>query len=248
MKMFSIFNCPPPPLKAFTLAEVLITLGIIGIVAVLTIPSLVTSYRKQETVASLKKFYSRLNQAFILYEAKNNIAIQDFNTNLDENEFLDEYIAPSFKIIKHCKDREDCYDAENFVKVLDRKTHAYFYPKTVVLSDGMFLGIRKMGENTFMFNVDINGAKKPNLTGRDVFYFFFTSNYSSINKDIKRGLYAGNFSGLYYPHIYYSREQLLGISSGHERPCSKSNDNPTSDACAAVIMLDGWKISNDYPW
>lgn len=234
--------------KAFTLTEILITLGIIGIIASLTLPHFISNYQKQISATLLKNFYTKLNQAFILYEAKNNISIQDINTNLDENDFLEEYIAPSFKIMKHCKDREDCYGAENFVRVLDRKSHAYFYPKTVVLSDGMFFGIRKMGENTFMFNVDINGAKKPNLTGRDVFYFFFTSNSSSIDKDIKRGLYAGNFSGLYYPHIYYSREQLLGISSGYERPCSKSNDNTTSDACAAVIMLDGWKISNDYPW
>jgi len=234
---------------AFTLAEVLITLGIIGIVAALTLPQIISNYQKQTAANSLKTFYSKLNQAFMLYEAKNNISIQDINTGLSENEFLEKYIAPNFKIIKHCSDRLDCYaSTDNFVRVLDRKTQAYFYPKTVVLADGMFLGIRKMGENTYMFNIDINGAKKPNLTGRDVFYFFFTSNYSSIDKDIKRGLYAGNFSGLYYPYIYYSREQLLGISSGHERPCSKNNSSTTSDACASVIMLDGWKISDDYPW
>lgn len=40
---------------AFTLAEVLITLGIIGVVAALTLPSLIQSYREKETVAKLKK-------------------------------------------------------------------------------------------------------------------------------------------------------------------------------------------------
>lgn len=35
--------------KAFTLAEVLITLGIIGVVAALTIPGLITNFQKRET-------------------------------------------------------------------------------------------------------------------------------------------------------------------------------------------------------
>ena len=48
--------------KAFTLAEVLITLGIIGVVAAITIPGLITKYQKLVTVVKLKKVYSQLNQ------------------------------------------------------------------------------------------------------------------------------------------------------------------------------------------
>ena len=48
--------------KAFTLAEVLITLGIIGVVAAITIPGLITKYQKLATVVKLKKVYSQLNQ------------------------------------------------------------------------------------------------------------------------------------------------------------------------------------------
>ena len=55
----------------FTIAEVLITLGIIGIVAALTIPALVTGYQKNVTVESLKKVYSTLSQAVKLSEADN---------------------------------------------------------------------------------------------------------------------------------------------------------------------------------
>ena len=36
--------------KAFTLAEILITLGIIGVVAAMTIPTLITNYQKKQTV------------------------------------------------------------------------------------------------------------------------------------------------------------------------------------------------------
>ncbi len=49
--------------KAFTLAEVLITLGIIGIVATLTIPSIISAYRKRVTETKLKQTYSILSTA-----------------------------------------------------------------------------------------------------------------------------------------------------------------------------------------
>ncbi len=51
---------------AFTLAEVLITLGIIGVVAAITIPSLVTNYQKHVVETKLAKFNSTMNQAMRL--------------------------------------------------------------------------------------------------------------------------------------------------------------------------------------
>lgn len=56
---------------AFTLAEVLITLGVIGVVAAITIPGLITSYNKKITETRLAKFYSVFNQAIRLSVAEN---------------------------------------------------------------------------------------------------------------------------------------------------------------------------------
>ncbi|MBE7705878.1 MAG: prepilin-type N-terminal cleavage/methylation domain-containing protein [Cyanobacteria bacterium SIG30] len=50
-------------LKAFTLAEVLITLAIIGVVAALTIPSVITNYRNQEIETALKSSFTTLANA-----------------------------------------------------------------------------------------------------------------------------------------------------------------------------------------
>ena len=50
---------------AFTLAEVLITLGIIGIIAALTIPGLIEGYKKKVTVNKLKHSYSVLSNALL---------------------------------------------------------------------------------------------------------------------------------------------------------------------------------------
>lgn len=50
--------------KAFTLSETLITLGIIGVVAALTMPAVITNYQKKQTSAQLKKAYSTFAQAW----------------------------------------------------------------------------------------------------------------------------------------------------------------------------------------
>lgn len=52
--------------RAFTLAEVLITLGIIGVVAALTIPTLMSNHRANVTMQKLKKFYSSMSQAQLM--------------------------------------------------------------------------------------------------------------------------------------------------------------------------------------
>ena len=56
-------------LLAFTLAETLIVMGIIGVVAALTIPNLNSSTADKEKVAKLKKVYSNLNDAIGRSEA-----------------------------------------------------------------------------------------------------------------------------------------------------------------------------------
>lgn len=57
--------------KGFTLAEVLITLGIIGVVAAITIPTLMQNSQDKEKITALKKTYSTLSQAFSMAKAEN---------------------------------------------------------------------------------------------------------------------------------------------------------------------------------
>ncbi len=65
-----LFSYSPCKRCAFTLAEVLITLGIIGVVAAMTMPSLIANHREKQIVAQLKKTYSVLQQAFLQAEVK----------------------------------------------------------------------------------------------------------------------------------------------------------------------------------
>lgn len=100
-------------LSAFTLAELLITLGIIGIVAAMTLPSLMQKQQKLETTARLKKFYSGMNQAILAaqsihgdskYWAKSEY-ILDENGNYDYETYNKEavdifnlYLLPHLKV------------------------------------------------------------------------------------------------------------------------------------------------------
>lgn len=74
----------------FTLAEVLITLGIIGVVAAMTLPSLVGKYKEKQHISQVKKAYSVLSQAFLMakneYGSPENWGLKDSNTGETDDE------------------------------------------------------------------------------------------------------------------------------------------------------------------
>ncbi|MDE6138213.1 MAG: type II secretion system GspH family protein, partial [Candidatus Gastranaerophilales bacterium] len=92
----------------FTLAEVLITLGIIGIVAALTIPGLIAQYQKEATVNKLKRSISILNQAYKLsYDDVGELEAQE-TKNMDSLEYFNTYWAPYIKVHTYCKSPKEC--------------------------------------------------------------------------------------------------------------------------------------------
>ncbi len=145
--------------NAFTLAEVLITLGIIGVVAAMTMPSLIQNYKKQEATARLKKFSSMMQQAIIMSEMENGdmtdwtyTATSDTVTNsMTTKEFFMAYFAKYIKYIS----TEDNTGVNKWFQVN--------------LPDGTYFQMYKGGCVDFFF--DINGTKYPNREGRDIFRF-----------------------------------------------------------------------------
>ena len=84
------------------MAEVLITLGIIGIVAALTIPNLISSYKKKEYSTKLKRFYSTMQHAIQLSSIDNaSPASWEYPSGKpkDADEFWTKYFAPYFKTV-----------------------------------------------------------------------------------------------------------------------------------------------------
>ena len=86
--------------KGFTLAEVLITLAIIGVVAALTIPSVISNYQQQEFKTGLKKAVSVLNEAIQTNIAQDGITPYDRPRTNGSIEFLDEYLKKHMSVIK----------------------------------------------------------------------------------------------------------------------------------------------------
>lgn len=174
----------------FTLAEVLITLGIIGIVAAMTIPSIIEYFNNKDKIATLKKIYSTLSQATIFAIQNNGHSeywqIQDNDTNIIEN--LYSYYSPFLKVIKFCKNKEKGCWVNEVNDLKGKKFHWYDNTQigvnsvSVRLADGTTLTLdvfqttkNDLGVNlnkpSLVFFVDTNGEKLPNTFGKDIFTF-----------------------------------------------------------------------------
>ncbi len=182
--------------KGFTLAEVLITLMIIGIIAAMTIPSLMNNTNEQETVVAVKKAYSVLAQAYSRIFAENGEIIPATlgETETEATKTLGEMFAKYLNAQKVCGQEGgmDCLSTQNggMYKNFDGSdwhnwnADTLYYKMT--LADGMSLLI--YGYNSFQdkgtseplqyvigsLDIDINGDKKPNTKGKDVFAFWIT--------------------------------------------------------------------------
>lgn len=213
--------------SGFTLAETLITLGIIGIVAGMTIPTLINNYQKKVTGAKLKRAVSVINQTIKLSEAENG-EMEIWDKNLAPIDFLNRYFRPYIKIAQTCENVKNCgYKPTNYC------SSCYWYPLNKVGDPGYinpnavgripFITMDKILYNFSFINnntqatlnndkmiiIDINGADKPNTFGKDVFFFYRIEEEDAIIP--------------------------WGADKGHEeirRSCSKNN---TGFYCAAWI-------------
>ena len=141
---------------AFTLAEVLITLGIIGIVASLTLPNIIYNYQKHVVETRLQKFYSTINQAVRMaeqdYGDRENWAQQG---NQNEIEFINKYYVP-------------------YLNVTKTKKIAWNKPYVLYFEDGSALGHTGWGRSWLFFPGDPEKClKQEKYIGRCAFSFYF---------------------------------------------------------------------------
>ena len=246
--------------KAFTLAEVLITLGIIGIVAALTIPTLISNYTKKQTLTKLKQTYSIMSQALTMAQVEHgdtttwevsgitgtNTGDANFNRQDVLTTFAQKYFIPYIKVAKDYGYNalneigyEGPYDPVSNI----RTSHGRMY--TVLLSNNALVCIslgthcyeRDENDNCtdqrytdLQFITDINGFQKPNIIGKDVFYMIFNIREKAFQM-FQYGTVSGTSSG-------YSREDYLNLCASGSAPAT----------CGQLIFMDGWQIKDDYPW
>src|SRR5574344_2138813 len=167
---------------AFTLAEVLIVLGIIGVVAAMTLPTIMQKAQEQSLVSGLLKFNTELQQAINLW--KNDIDCHDSagkclaDQGLADNDIHNfDQIAKNMKIIKKCTSCSTAdWLSDNTLNYYGNNDNSYFgkVAKTgnghgaFLLADGMTFSM-DVDAAGFDITVDVNGMKKPNRMGKDTF-------------------------------------------------------------------------------
>ena len=217
----------------FTLAEVLITLGIIGVVAAMTIPNLISSYKKHVTATRLERSMSVITQAIRLSENENG-QMENWDKSLDYEEFINTYFRPFMNIMQVCSSDSRCgYDSSTnkIWKLLNGNYGAYNSPFNqdrhgLLTSDGFiyFYGINPIElstDNDKIIIVDINGSSNPNQQGKDVFFFIRDEDSDSI--------------------IPYGADKT---SAEIKSSCSETGNGLY---CAAWIRENGWHIPSGYP-
>lgn len=231
------FHTPTKQKLGFTLAEVLITLGIIGIVAAMTIPVLMTNYQKKSTATRAKKAYSELLQAIKLSE-NDNESMDSWNigeTVSTENtkKYVEKYIMPYYKGLTLC--------SEGFT---DKKNKCGM---PISGSGANYLTLNGTGisflyrPNKIYVIIDVNNGAKPNKLGYDAFYFTTNENfelrpfgwYNGITREAILNGYTFNNNGTDYTL---------------ECRKMKNESDEYRHACTSLLVLDNWEFKKDYPW
>lgn len=218
----------------FTLAEVLITLGVIGVISAITIPQLIANYQKQITVTQLKAAYQIFSEAIerakldfgdpILIPSDIVLSYAGYSDSTDK--ILELYINPYILGVEKYKgkNRSILTKSKERTYIIPNYDHAYCVPQK-----GFCYVIWNHTSNYRYLFVDINGSKGPNIAGRDVFAF-----------DLSPAQKAPTFV-------------ITGLGLIGSDTYKKCNHNGNNDAwngvtCARDIILNGWKVPDDYPW
>ena len=173
-------------LLAFTLAETLIVIGIIGVVSALTLPNLNSSTGEKEKIAKVKKIYQNLDDAIgrasAIYGPLNEWKSLDNTTAAQLTRFGDR-VTEFMKVSKNCgtSANQGCWSktAPDVVlgggfSVSDASANVY----KVILADGTSLA---MATDFNYISFDIDGPNKgANKLGKDVFTLYYDRDMSSI--------------------------------------------------------------------
>lgn len=191
----------------FTMAEVLITLGIIGIVAAMTLPTVINRANHYVLKQQFKKVYNTYSNALLKIYAENGAVFDCYYTednapdqythNSQCVEFTESFLK-TLNVIQKCENNayeKGCVPKYKGVDTIYKEQHggqeidttgcSGFWENNIlnkntayVLGDGSIIVtyFNSSYMHTKIFLVDINGHKKPNKWGHDLFVFEITGN------------------------------------------------------------------------
>lgn len=223
---------------AFTLAEVLVTLGIIGVVAAMTMPTLIGNTKPKELEAQFKEAHSMLSQATVSVVEEKGIGLsKTFATHNGTNYANASEISDAFysqmKVIGTCTytDKVKNYNKSSDNPYVDMGT----VRPSKLLANGMCMQVH-VNASKINITIDINGSKKrPNALGQDIFFF---------NIDANDTLQPKRMSKLYTDEEVEKLKEsdASGVenwSSQAGNPCSaKSNQRGNGLGCAYYALIN----------
>ena len=181
--------------KGFTLAEILITLVIIGVIGALTVPALIQNTQKQEYVSALKKAYSTLSQAAQMIITEEGSPQCSTGGWACSSESIYNMFRKYLNNVKECGSSGGCFEqlqnsgykwlkGGGSTNTWNLSVNDY---RTLITADGSQILFTHKSDDCSLIDtgsngmcaritVDINGAKGPNIIGRDVFYFVLKEN------------------------------------------------------------------------
>lgn len=183
--------------KAFTLAEILVTMGIIGVVAAMTVPNLVKNYQNQALVTQLRKVYSEFSQAIERYmsdqRVESMLETELYNNNAGLQSFINDY----FKVVNNCGNSyvgtasgAKCFSSEPYYAINSEEKANFenFTCNGIVftLASGAAVCAETGTDFPIYLEVDVNGAQPPNIFGRDLFTMFINSDGEFFDYDFER--------------------------------------------------------------
>ena len=245
VKMAKSFN-HNKHLKGFTLAEVLITLGIIGIVAAMTLPAVISGYKKSVVINKLRKNYSLFAQAVEMAELKHGFSDEwptctgASSFECTEN-FFKNYLSPELHVIKTCtqSNLSECWKTPQSLSgqttyLNPNKVNSYSI--TAILNNGtsilMWAGGQAGTNPHWQIWLDLDGPNKGRgIIGSDVFrLMLWYKTTTSHKKGISISADGGDVK----------TDPIYGCSTNANHACAGLN-------CAALIQASGWTIPDDYP-
>lgn len=242
--------------NGFTLAEVLITLGIIGVVAAITLPMLIQNYQRKIVETRLAKFSSMFNQAiersvadngetkywddYQVWEKYDTVdgekVPQDMHNESDAS--FNKYLGKYMNIIRK---KEINANAPYIAGSAGKKTYLYY------LSDGSAFSFRYMHNREIIFYPKATdkcvAMSEYDKIGTCAFIFSFFTVNNDTSQDMKyvRG-------GHLDPYMYKWDGTVDNLINHSERGC---NNHPSKELgayfCTKLIEINGWKIPKDYP-
>ena len=213
--------------KGFTLAEVLVTLGIIGVVSAMTVPTLMQNYQRKSYVTQLHKVYNELQQGLLQFQTDNN-AINYREAGINSQEAAEAFFEKYFKIVQKCTD--DSCVGDSYTNMGGHSTNVE-RPVYYVLANGASVGFAYADRSInflLMLYVDVNGKKGPNIAGRDMFAVYVYNNGYIDDETV---------SGTGMPP--FSKEER---EKAFEEKC---NDATATNwyGCFGKILNDNWEMT-----